>query len=171
MSVQRIRQIVGETMITIPIRNRAPNGVTLVELMVTLAVFAILATIGIPSYANLVANNRATATANELLSTLQFARSEAVKRNEDIIAEPVATSNWSDGWTVFRDANNDDELRSRHAQHPSVTITGPSSLRFRPAGNVVGAGPFTITIADTASATRCLTLEASGRGLISREGC
>lgn len=151
-------------------RNRTVTGLTLVELMVVIVVFAILATIGIPSFTNLVANNRATAAANEVLSTLQFARSEAVKRNEDIIAEPTSATDWSGGWTVFRDVNND-ELRSRHAQHTSVTITGPSQLRFRPAGNVVGAESFSIAVAGNAAAVRCLTLEASGRGSVTPNEC
>ena len=160
----------GEKMTTNNTRYRAVTGFTLVELMVVIAVFAILATIGIPSFNNLVANNRATSAANELLSTLQFARSEAVKRNEDIIAEPASATNWSAGWTVFRDVN-DAELRSRHAQHTSVTIIGPPQLRFRPAGNVVGADSFSITVAGNAAAVRCLTLEASGRGFVTSIEC
>jgi type IV fimbrial biogenesis protein FimT len=154
----------------IPRLNRSPSGVTLVELMVALAVFAILVTIGIPSFTNLIANNRVTAAANELLSTLQFARSEAVKRNEDIVARPTDGINWSGGWVVRRGAT---DLRTRHAQHASVTIakTGLASLTFRPAGNVVGSGNFSIEVAGSAGATRCLTLEASGRGFVSPGAC
>jgi type IV fimbrial biogenesis protein FimT len=140
--------------------------------MVALAVFAILATIGIPSLTNVIANNRATAAANELLSTLQFARSEAVKRNENIIAEPTDGDDWTEGWVVRRGVG--DVLRSRQAQHPSVTIAktaAPTSLTFRPAGNVDGASNFTITVNGTAGATRCLTLQPSGRGVVSQGGC
>ena len=48
--------------------------------MVTIAVLAILMTVGVPSFRDLVQNNRVTAQTNELVTALNFARTEAVKR-------------------------------------------------------------------------------------------
>jgi type IV fimbrial biogenesis protein FimT len=62
-------------------RHRA--GFTLVELMVTLAVAAIMLTIAVPSFKHMMASSRLTTTANSLVGALNLARMEAIKRNDD----------------------------------------------------------------------------------------
>lgn len=56
-------------------------GFTLVELMVTLAVAAILLTVGVPSFRQLIISNRLTAAANDMVVAINVARSEAIKHN------------------------------------------------------------------------------------------
>ena len=78
--------------------QQSSAGFTLVELLITLVILAILVTIGVPSFADIIRNNRVTAQSNELLALLWVARSEAVKRKEDVtvaIIRPV-----SGGWTA-----------------------------------------------------------------------
>ena len=58
-----------------PIR---PHGFTLVELMVTVAVMGIIAVIAVPSFTNLIRNNRVTSAANEMVALLQTARAAAI---------------------------------------------------------------------------------------------
>ncbi|WP_185957738.1 GspH/FimT family pseudopilin [Tepidiphilus olei] len=85
------------------------SGFTLVELMVTIAVLAILLAIGIPSFASLIASNRLTSATNELIASLQTARTEALRRNVRVTvcpAAPTATAcsgAWRDGWMAFVD--------------------------------------------------------------------
>lgn len=89
-------------------------GFTLIELMVTLAVAAIVLTVAVPSFRDLIRHNRLATQANQLVSALNLARSEAIKRGvrvtvcktDDLDAvEPSCstTANWEQGFIVFVD--------------------------------------------------------------------
>jgi len=90
------------------------RGFTLVELLVVLAVGAILLTIAIPGYAFLANTSRLAAVTNDFVTALQLARSEAIKRGTRVTvcksSTPMAaspachpTANWQQGWLVFVD--------------------------------------------------------------------
>ncbi|MGE5155556.1 MAG: GspH/FimT family pseudopilin [Bdellovibrio bacteriovorus] len=64
--------------------RKARSGVTLIELLVTLSVVAILLTLGVAGFRTLIANAKMTNAANSLIGHLQFARSEAVKRSAEV---------------------------------------------------------------------------------------
>lgn len=64
--------------------TRVPRGFTLVELMVTIVVAAILTAIAVPNFRNLILSNRLTTTANEVVDALNIARMEAVKLNAPV---------------------------------------------------------------------------------------
>lgn len=87
------------------------NGFTLIELMVTLIIVGILLTVGVPSLKTFMQGNQLIATAEELRSAINLARSEAIKLNSRVsICESSngtscsATGDWSNGWIVFVDA-------------------------------------------------------------------
>jgi type IV fimbrial biogenesis protein FimT len=93
------------------------TGVTLVELLVTIAVVAILLTLGVGGFRTLIANTKMTNAANSLIGHLHFARSEAVKRNLRVKVCPSADgqtcisaslSLWHPGYivAVIDDAGN-----------------------------------------------------------------
>lgn len=97
------------------IMNRT-RGFTLAELMVTMAVVAIVLTIGVPSFQATVRNNRATAHANDFLTSLNQARNEAIKRGTGwrVAMCPgtpagCAGTAWGSGWIVFVDTNTNDQ--------------------------------------------------------------
>lgn len=77
----------------------------MIELMIAIAVLAILAGLALPSFRTAVQNNRITVHANEMVTAFHLARSEALKRNRPVV---VCASNdgstcsgaWADGWLV-----------------------------------------------------------------------
>lgn len=97
------------------------SAFTLIELMVTIAVAGVLLAIAVPSFSEVVSNNRLSARANEMVSAIAFARSEAMKRGRPVSlcrstnsgsgAETgwscaTGSGGWETGWVVFEDTNS-----------------------------------------------------------------
>ena len=87
--------------------GRGPDrGFTLVELLVVLAIAAILLSVGVPSLAGMIQGKRLTTTANSFLSSIHLTRSEALQRGQRVDMVPVDEGgDWAKGWTVFVDDN------------------------------------------------------------------
>ncbi len=88
------------------------RGLTLLELMVTLAVFTIVTMLAFPGFRLYQQNSNRVTQINDMVATLNLARSEAVKRNLAISicasADQITCSNinnWTGGWIVFVDDN------------------------------------------------------------------
>lgn len=97
------------------------TGMTLIEIMVTLGVVAILATVAAPSLQNMIERNQLQALTNNMVSNLYFARSEAAKRGFNVVmcasdatqntCDSAATS-FANGWIIFTDYDNNLALTS-----------------------------------------------------------
>lgn len=91
---------------------RRELGFTMVELLVTLVVLAVLLALAAPSMSKFVSNSRLRSSHGELVSALTLARSEATRRGLPVVVKARGTtvgSEFSDGWDVFVDANLNDK--------------------------------------------------------------
>lgn len=98
-----------------PFLSPHAQGFTAIELMVTLAILAVLATLAGPSFTPIIERWRVRQVAEELQSTLHFARSEAIKRGGNVTlvkaantgncANASGNTQWGCGWKAFFDAN------------------------------------------------------------------
>ena len=97
---------------TADMNARRQGGLTLLELIIGISVLGILLAVGVPSFQSTVDSNRLAAQTNSLVTALNLARSEAVKRGQpvSICASTNQTScsgatAWTTGWIAFTDAN------------------------------------------------------------------
>ena len=101
------------------INRKANKGLTLAELVITMAVAAILFAVAIPSFTTMIQNNRITTQTNDIIAAISFARSEAVKRNSGVtfcrVASDTATScangDATDNWTNWIVLSGTDVIR------------------------------------------------------------
>ncbi|WP_250656788.1 GspH/FimT family pseudopilin [Alkalimarinus coralli] len=169
--------------------NRQATGFTLVELMVTLAVAAILLSIAVPSFSSFIQNNRITSATNHLVAHLQYARSEAVSKGLAVNLARNTTSTAKDlskGWTIYTDAGStngntaynasEDTLLKSFEGYGSSNITintnsdGNNWIAFSSRGLLAeGAGKsIVIAVCDDRGVTqgRLITISPTGRSRV-----
>lgn len=161
---------------------RRLRAFTLVELLFTLSVLGILATISIPAFRHLIADTRMTSQAHTLFTTLFLARSEAVKRGQTVYVcrsddarACVAESSWHDGWIVFADTNTNRErdpdeplIRVQRALPPQLGLRFKGLaqgryVRFAPDGSAWPNGTFTFCDDRGPERARAIVVFRTGR--------
>jgi type IV fimbrial biogenesis protein FimT len=99
---------------------RSEKGFTLVELMVTLTIAAILLMVAVPSFTQMIASSAVSSNVNSFLADMRYARSEAIRRGSEValcrVTDPDATNptclsaqgtdGWVTGWIVFEDLDS-----------------------------------------------------------------
>lgn len=163
---------------------RQAHGITLIELLLALAIGAVLVGLAAPGFGEAQRNARRTAAVNGFLQAVYFARSEAIKRaavaslcksTNGARCENEATD-WSGGWIVFVNRDRDQppevdpgELVLRaHAPEPGLTIRSNRQFySFRPFGQL-GVTGTTVFCDDRGSrAARAVIISQTGRPRVS----
>ena len=104
------------------------RGLTLIELLVTVAVVVIIAVLAPPMLANMLDSNRSIAHYNKLAGSLALARSESIRRGAIISicgssdGASCNTANWETGWLVFADTNKDGTVDSGESKSQLYSI-------------------------------------------------
>lgn len=167
------------------------GGFTVIELLVILAVIAVVMTVGMPAMASIRDSSQLNSTANDFLSSLYLARSEAIKRNsrgtmcKSADGEACTSAGaWEQGWIVFHDVNNnairdaDEALIQRTAAlpedwHMSGNLNVSRYISYSPTGKThlisgaFQAGTITLCRESTgATNARQIIINAAGRARV-----
>ncbi len=165
------------------------RGFSLIELMVTIAVLAILLSIGLPSFRSSLQSNRLATASNELIASLNLARSEAIRNTRGGAICPSTSgtecdgADWGDGWIIWADENEDgafdsgeEILRVKQASN-RLTFGGNSApIAFDSRGRRRGSVDIQITVKPSDCSPgrdlqRRLNINAVGQIAMSRENC
>ena len=158
------------------------NGFTLIELMITIAVLAILLAVGMPSFQSVITSNRMTSQTNNFLAELALARSESIKRgirvsicsSADItVATPSCANSptWGTGWIIFTDSagvagtrdGTDTVLRVGDTPRGEITLVQAANtfVSYTASGAVTAQNTF--TLCKSGLIGRTITISPTGR--------
>ncbi len=163
---------------------KACAGFTLIELMIVVAIIAIIGVFAVPGFVTFIQNNRIKTQSSEFVTSLALARMEAIKRARRVVVCPGTTASgctgtdWEIGWIVFADTNDNsaynppgdvalevhdalaggNELRGTDGVAGMISFM-PSGLVKNAANNDLGAGE---------GFTLCLPVGADNRWIRSR---
>ena len=166
-------------------RRERSSGFTLVELMMTLVVLAIVLAFGVPSFRNLVVSNTLSSQVNGLSGDIAAARSAATL-SPDAVVTVCASANgtscrdsqaWEGGWISFRDENGDGAVDAGdEILRVSEALNGGNTLRvkgfsgggklFQFDGKGMPANPGTLIVCDDRGASEAAAISVSGAGQV-----
>jgi type IV fimbrial biogenesis protein FimT len=122
-------------------------GLTLLELVITLAIFAILASLTLPTFGARMDRGRLQRAAETLAGDISEARFEATRRGQ-----PLFVHTGSSGWAITHTPNCDAGAasacqvhRADLSQHPGISVQGDLALRLAADGGAVQSGDVTLT--------------------------
>ncbi|WP_413701430.1 GspH/FimT family pseudopilin [Psychromonas sp. KJ10-10] len=163
------------------------KGFTILELMITIAIMAILIAVAVPSFNSMMISNSVTRDQDTIFSLLLTARSEAVKRGRAVsvcqssnLTACDSSASWTDGVIVFFDSNADGDIdtdtnpatiddvvlrvNEKLQSNVNLAFTGGDHVTFNSLGQAEGnVGTFTFTHSNGTDYTRTMTLSATGR--------
>lgn len=160
------------------------RGLTLIELMVTLGIAAILLTIAIPTFERTTRNAVVASHANDFAASLSRARAEAIKARRNVRMCPTSnnancnsSTHWSAGWMMYVDTDGNGSpsaseiLQIGESMDNRVNLTVPAAfsqwLQFRPTGAALGnagnSGDFAVCTSGYDALSRMVGVSATGR--------
>ena len=162
-------------------QSKQVKGVTLIELMIVISIGAVLTTMALPSFNNLLQSAASRSARSALSVSISQARIGAAMRGTQIVVCPssnqsdcISDSRWHHGWIAFIDSNrnserdaNEEIIAVTQAQASGVAIlstSGRQRIRYQADGSASGTN-LTLTVCDRRgpSAARTLVINNSGR--------
>jgi type IV fimbrial biogenesis protein FimT len=162
---------------------KSTRGVTLIELMVAVALAAILLTVVLPSYKTVIENNSLSTNLNMLVSSLNFARSEGVKRGKRVSlcksddGNDCGGAGYETGWIVFveeatsrdgvRQVGTEELIRVQDELKVGYTLRGNNNfvnfISFLPSGEATNMGRFVLCKDSDLKKSRVIFIIRTGR--------
>lgn len=141
------------------------TGMTLIELVVTVTIVAILSAVALPSLKEMIESNRLTALNNQLVSSLNYVRGEAVKRAYEVTmcvrnstGTGCATSGgFENGWIVFVDCDGDNTVDTTGCNYGPGNTNAAEDILMDTAPDFQG-----VTVTGTTTATPSIRYRPNG---------
>jgi type IV fimbrial biogenesis protein FimT len=155
---------------------KTKRGFTMIELIVTMSVAAILAAIAVPGFVAISQGERRIAEVNDMVLALNYARSEAVKQNSPTGVSVTANGSWAGGWNVCcsstgTSVNTLPAIDSRSTLTANLAGTAPVTVTFDSSGaQVPSSGTLIFTFCDSRGAASATAVEVNPRGHIQSGG-
>jgi type IV fimbrial biogenesis protein FimT len=140
--------------------SRLNSGFTIIELLVTVMVLGVMASLAAPSFRDFVASQRIRSASYDVSSSLMLARAEAIKRNSSVVLS-AQNGNWANGWSLAAGS----ATLVKHEAFADLTIAGPSTTITYMANGRVSAPVTSFAISSpstTTAAARCVRVDLTG---------
>jgi type IV fimbrial biogenesis protein FimT len=153
-------------------RARFQHGFTIIEILLVIVIMGLFLTIAAPSFVTFTSSQKVKTASFDVYAALMFARSEAIKRRQNVTITPVS-SDWKNGWTITTpdpsivpiDPAITITLRNQDSLS-GVVFTGPTSVVYRLDGRLTSTAAQGVLIqpqiADASIANRCIRVDLTG---------
>lgn len=153
------------------------SAFTLIELMVTIAILAIIATLAAPNLSQMLHNTKVNTSSGDILSFLQQSRTEAIRLGKTVTVcgssdgsscLSANKTNWSVG-LIAKYSGSTTPIQKLTFDSSQLSITGPETITFNTFGSTTAEHEITVTIPDANTYSVCV--EVIGRAFKSKTGC
>lgn len=161
--------------------SKGTAGFTLLELLTTIAVVAMIASYGVPGFQNMMANSRSVTHTNDLVTALNLGRSEATRRGTTInvcassdAATCSGSTDWSTGWVVRTPAGVVLRTWPERSGGAGVLTANVSTIQFQARGSLPAASAPLLAVQlphCTSTGRRNISVNVAGRIAVDRVAC